>query len=175
MKNITTKTNRSCPAAYNHSADYTIFCQEKPSGANAGGGAKNPRCCNAVNTRTFERYIEVQANLESKNFAIVSPRIAGTIEKFFVDEGNTVIANETKLFSYRFSKPSANGRNSEKSAGCSNVSQNNRLLQILKKHKPISKRQNSTITASKDYMKKRLLPLTILNNNNPDINNSKPL
>ena len=82
---------------------------------------KIPVVVSAVNTRTFERYIEVQANLESKNFAIVSPRIAGTIEKFFVDEGNTVIANETKLFSHRFSKPSANGRNSEKSAGCSHV------------------------------------------------------
>ena len=60
---------------------------------------KIPVVVSTVNTRIFERYIEVQANLESKNFAIVSPRIAGTIEKFFVDEGNTVIANKTKLFS----------------------------------------------------------------------------
>jgi RND family efflux transporter MFP subunit len=52
----------------------------------------------AVKTRTFERYVEVQGNLESKNFAVVSPRIMGTIEKFFVDEGNSVIANESKLF-----------------------------------------------------------------------------
>jgi len=51
-----------------------------------------------VTTRTFERIVAVQGNLESKNFALVSPRIMGTIEKFFVDEGNTVIANETKLF-----------------------------------------------------------------------------
>ncbi len=52
----------------------------------------------AVKTRTFERYVEIQGNLESKNFAVVSPRIMGTIEKFFVDEGNTVVANESKLF-----------------------------------------------------------------------------
>jgi len=52
----------------------------------------------AVRTRTFERMVVVQGNLESKNYALVSPRIMGTIEKFFVDEGNTVVANESKLF-----------------------------------------------------------------------------
>lgn len=51
-----------------------------------------------VTTRTFERTVIVQGNLESKNFALVSPRVGGTIEKFFVDEGNSVIANESKLF-----------------------------------------------------------------------------
>jgi RND family efflux transporter MFP subunit len=51
-----------------------------------------------VTTRTFERTAVVQGNLESKNFALVSPRVGGTIEKFFVDEGNSVIANESKLF-----------------------------------------------------------------------------
>jgi len=51
-----------------------------------------------VTARIFERTVTVQGNLESKNFALVSPRIAGTIEKFFVDEGNTVYANESKLF-----------------------------------------------------------------------------
>jgi multidrug efflux pump subunit AcrA (membrane-fusion protein) len=51
-----------------------------------------------VTTRTFERTAAVQGNLESKNFALVSPRVAGIIEKFFVDEGNSVIANESKLF-----------------------------------------------------------------------------
>jgi RND family efflux transporter MFP subunit len=51
-----------------------------------------------VTTRTFERTAVVQGNLESKNFALVSPRVAGTIQKFFVDEGNSVIANESKLF-----------------------------------------------------------------------------
>ena len=52
----------------------------------------------AVKTRTFERMVAVQGNLESKNYALVSPRIMGTIEKFFVDEGNSVIADQTKLF-----------------------------------------------------------------------------
>jgi len=48
--------------------------------------------------RTFEQRVVVQGNLEAKEFAMVSPRIPGTIEAIFVDEGDSVIANETKLF-----------------------------------------------------------------------------
>ena len=48
--------------------------------------------------RTFERIIATQGNVEAKNFALVSPRIPGTIEEFFADEGDKVIAGETKLF-----------------------------------------------------------------------------
>lgn len=48
--------------------------------------------------RTFERIIATQGNLEAKYIALVSPRIPGTIEEFFVDEGDKVIAGETKLF-----------------------------------------------------------------------------
>ena len=51
-----------------------------------------------VRSRMFERYIAVQGNLESKNFAVVSPRIAGTIEEFYVDEGDAVVGGKTKLF-----------------------------------------------------------------------------
>ncbi|MFA5293233.1 MAG: efflux RND transporter periplasmic adaptor subunit [Phycisphaerae bacterium] len=59
---------------------------------------KTPVVATVIKTRTFERLVKVQGNLESKNFAVVSPRIEGTIEQFFVDEGNTVVANESKLF-----------------------------------------------------------------------------
>jgi len=48
--------------------------------------------------RTFEQRVVLQGNLEAKEFAMVSPRIPGTIEAIFVDEGDSVIANETKLF-----------------------------------------------------------------------------
>jgi RND family efflux transporter MFP subunit len=48
--------------------------------------------------RTFEQRVVVQGNLEAKEFAMVSPRIPGTIEAVFVGEGDSVIANETKLF-----------------------------------------------------------------------------
>jgi len=46
----------------------------------------------------FEQRVVVQGNTEAKKFAIVSPRIPGTIEAVFVDEGDSVITNETKLF-----------------------------------------------------------------------------
>ena len=46
----------------------------------------------------FEENLVVQGNLEAKNLAMVSPRITGTIEEIFVNEGDTVIAGATKLF-----------------------------------------------------------------------------
>jgi len=48
--------------------------------------------------RNFENVIVTQGNVEAKNVAMVSPRISGTLEKLFVDEGDSVIAGETKLF-----------------------------------------------------------------------------
>jgi RND family efflux transporter MFP subunit len=48
--------------------------------------------------RNFERTLVVQGNVEAKNFALVSPRIPGILEAIFVDEGDTVIADKTKLF-----------------------------------------------------------------------------
>jgi len=51
-----------------------------------------------VESRMFEKFIAVQGNLESKNFAVVSPRIAGTIEEIYVDEGDVVAGGQSKLF-----------------------------------------------------------------------------
>ena len=48
--------------------------------------------------RNFERMLVVQGNVEAKNFALVSPRIPGIVEAIFVDEGDTVMAEKTKLF-----------------------------------------------------------------------------
>lgn len=48
--------------------------------------------------RTFERLIVTQGNVEAKNVAMVSPRIPGTLEKIFIDEGDSVVAGLTKLF-----------------------------------------------------------------------------
>jgi len=48
--------------------------------------------------RTFEQVIVTQGNVEANNVAMVSPRIPGTLEKFFVDEGDKVIAGQTRLF-----------------------------------------------------------------------------
>ena len=52
----------------------------------------------AAVVRDFERSLMVQGNVEAKYFATVSPRIGGAIETIDVDEGDTVTANETKLF-----------------------------------------------------------------------------
>jgi RND family efflux transporter MFP subunit len=49
-------------------------------------------------TRDFQRILAVQGNVEAKNSAFVSPRIPGTLESIFVDEGDTVVADETRLF-----------------------------------------------------------------------------
>ena len=51
-----------------------------------------------ITKRTFERFVAVQGNLESKNFAVVSPRIAGTIEEFYINEGDAVVGGKTRLF-----------------------------------------------------------------------------
>ena len=59
---------------------------------------KVPVVATKITKRAFERFVAVQGNLESKKFAMVSPRIAGTIEEFYVDEGDAVVANQTKLF-----------------------------------------------------------------------------
>jgi len=48
--------------------------------------------------RQFSRTVLVQGNVEAKNWAMVSPRVAGMIEAVFVDEGDAVVAGQTKLF-----------------------------------------------------------------------------
>ncbi len=51
-----------------------------------------------LETRDFERVLVVQGNLESKNLAVVSPRIPGTIEQIYLDEGDEVIEGQSRLF-----------------------------------------------------------------------------
>ena len=48
--------------------------------------------------RDFNLSVFVQGNIEAKNWALVSPRISGTIEAIFVDEGDDVVGGQTKLF-----------------------------------------------------------------------------
>jgi RND family efflux transporter MFP subunit len=48
--------------------------------------------------RNFEQVVMTQGNVQAKNVAMVSPRIPGTLEKIFVDEGDHVVATQTKLF-----------------------------------------------------------------------------
>jgi multidrug efflux pump subunit AcrA (membrane-fusion protein) len=48
--------------------------------------------------RDFERVIRIQGNVEAKEFALITPRIPGVIEAVFVDEGDTVVEGQTRLF-----------------------------------------------------------------------------
>ena len=52
----------------------------------------------AAAEREFRDVARVQGTLESRNFAVVSPRVGGVIERIFVDEGDAVAAGETQLF-----------------------------------------------------------------------------
>ena len=48
--------------------------------------------------REFTEKLTVQGNLEARDFVLVPSRIKGTIETMFVDEGDKVIKEKTKLF-----------------------------------------------------------------------------
>ncbi|NIA14698.1 MAG: efflux RND transporter periplasmic adaptor subunit [Nitrospiraceae bacterium] len=64
------------------------------------GGAERrvPVVLTPVLPRTFEERVVVQGNIEARTSATVSARIPGPVERIFVDEGDTVVAGETKLF-----------------------------------------------------------------------------
>ena len=59
---------------------------------------KKPVIVKSPVLRNFEQRLVLQGNLEAAEFAVVSPRIQGTIDAIFVDEGDSVVAGETKLF-----------------------------------------------------------------------------
>lgn len=51
-----------------------------------------------IQRRNFETRLLIQGNFEAKNVASICPRIPGALEAIYVDEGDTVVAGETKLF-----------------------------------------------------------------------------
>jgi RND family efflux transporter MFP subunit len=59
---------------------------------------RTPVVVTAASTRLFEERLVVQGNLEAKDFAMVSARTPGTLEQLYVDEGDAVVASETRLF-----------------------------------------------------------------------------
>lgn len=69
----------------------------KKSTANEGQTAVAVELAKAKRMQ-FENRVSVQGTLEAKNYANVSARIPGTIEKIFVDEGDKVEKNKTRLF-----------------------------------------------------------------------------
>lgn len=48
--------------------------------------------------RAFERRLSVQGSLEAKRFAHVAARVEGNLDALWVDEGDVVVAGETRLF-----------------------------------------------------------------------------
>jgi len=79
-----------------------LFYRAKLKAKSTETGAVEERRVSVVvapaQSRLFEHRVVAQGNLEAKNYAVVSPRIAGTLESIFVDEGDSVIGCETKLF-----------------------------------------------------------------------------
>ncbi|MCX5771132.1 MAG: efflux RND transporter periplasmic adaptor subunit [Candidatus Hydrogenedentes bacterium] len=57
-----------------------------------------PVAVTAAARRTFEERVSAQGNVAAKNLAMIAARMDGTITEFFVDEGDIVVAEQTKLF-----------------------------------------------------------------------------
>lgn len=51
-----------------------------------------------LKTVSFEEAVETSGNVETKNYALVSARIPGTIDEVYVREGDQVVKGKTKLF-----------------------------------------------------------------------------
>ena len=71
---------------------------EEPDRAKASSERRIPVVLTPVARREFEERAVVQGNIEARNFATVSARVPGIVEEIFVDEGDAVVAGETKLF-----------------------------------------------------------------------------
>ncbi|MCE5325407.1 MAG: efflux RND transporter periplasmic adaptor subunit [Planctomycetaceae bacterium] len=57
-----------------------------------------PIVVTAASRRQFRQSLVVQGNVEARYFAMVSSRVEGTIEKLYVEEGDAVVAGQTRLF-----------------------------------------------------------------------------
>lgn len=51
-----------------------------------------------VKKMIFEDIVEITGNVEAKNLSVVSARISGIIDDIYVDEGDKVVAGQTRLF-----------------------------------------------------------------------------
>lgn len=81
---------------------YCMLVETKSRGATAAPQRLEIRTIPVVvvnmERRCFEEALKVQGDLESKYYALVSPRLAGTLEAVLVREGEVVVAGQTRLF-----------------------------------------------------------------------------
>ncbi|MBN1342197.1 MAG: efflux RND transporter periplasmic adaptor subunit [Phycisphaerae bacterium] len=63
-----------------------------------GSERRIPVTCEPAHRREFREAVRLAGNIQCKDDALVSARIPGTLEVIFVDEGDGVIAGETRLF-----------------------------------------------------------------------------
>ena len=79
-----------------------IYKQSHDQSVSAADTDKTGRVVTVVTSspvvRDFRQSLVTQGNIEAKNWALVTPRIEGTIEAIFVDEGDSVVGGRTRLF-----------------------------------------------------------------------------
>ena len=68
------------------------------NGESEQGGKRIPVVLAPAKEMTFESTVVVSGNVQAKNYALVSARIPGPLDAVYVDEGDLVEANTTKLF-----------------------------------------------------------------------------
>ncbi len=66
--------------------------------AEADRGKRIPVVLTAAKEMTFESAVVVSGSVQAKNYALVSARIPGPLDEVYVDEGDVVQANQTRLF-----------------------------------------------------------------------------
>ncbi|WP_300668742.1 efflux RND transporter periplasmic adaptor subunit [Desulfoluna sp.] len=70
----------------------------KPPASNAETATAIPVETSLATTRSFSKTVNVQGTIEAETTSKVAPKLPGTLESIFVDEGDAVTAGETVLF-----------------------------------------------------------------------------
>ena len=79
----------------------TINARNKPTSSDSQVKQQNaakPVSLTQSREMTFEDKVSVSGTIEASNYALVSARVSGVLDDIFVDEGDHVKKNETKLF-----------------------------------------------------------------------------
>ena len=87
-------------AGFGSAYRYYLAADDKP--ANSESEAPKSHAVSVVlaniETRKFSETVQIQGSLKAKNYALVSPRVGGVLEKIYVREGDDVVAGKTPLF-----------------------------------------------------------------------------